>query len=129
MASGFGRAIMARIERQIEAINDNVRNAIDDLAIEGVQITDHHVSTRGINKPGRIDTGKMIESIDWTIDKNTETEYQVSFGFKNQAPYYTVFQELGTRAIPPMYALTDAASEIEDKVDSVVSQAIRKGMK
>lgn len=123
--SDFNRAIMAWFEAKVDNLQENTRNAVIDLTREGAELTEHHVRTRGIHKPGRIDTGAMVDSVGWSIDKDTSEELETSFGFKG-APFYTVFQEYGTRAIAPMYALTDAADEIESKLSSSIGAAVKR---
>lgn len=124
--SGFGPAVFAWFNAKVDNLNESTKDAVKDLSREGAEITEHHVRTRGIKKPGRIDTGAMVDSVDWKIDKETTDSLQTSFGFIDDAPFYTVFQERGTDSIAPMWALTDAADEIESKLRKVIGDAVKR---
>lgn len=116
---------MSWLDAKIDNLDDNSKQAVKDVAKEGAELTEHHVRTRGISKPGRIDTGAMVDSVGWSVDDESNDSLEVSFGFKN-GPAYTPFQELGTRAIAPMYALTDAADQMQEELEKRLGTAVRK---
>ena len=117
---------MSWLDAKIDNLDDNSKQAVKDVAKEGAELTEHHVRTRGISKPGRIDTGAMVDSVGWSVDDESDDSLEVSFGFKN-GPAYTVFQELPTtRHIAPMYALTDAADQMQEELEKRLGTAVRK---
>jgi hypothetical protein len=67
----------------------------------------------------------MLNSVDSRVTENTADRVQVKAGF-HDAPSYTVFQELGTRSIEPMWALTDAAEEVLPKLKRDIDGVIRR---
>lgn len=125
MAGDFRSAVFSWFDAKVENLTEGVKDALKETAEEGAANTRGFIETRGISKPGRIDTGEMRDSVNWAVDSESADDIQVSFGFKN-GPFYTVFQELGTSTIAPMYALSDAAVEAENTVQKLVDDAIRK---
>lgn len=123
--SNFGRAVFAWFDAKVDELSDKSRDAVKDVAREGEETTREYIATRGIKKPGRIDTSDMINSVDSRVEKETDDVIITSFGFYD-APGYTPFQELGTRAIAPMYALTDAAEEAGENLKKRVGQAVKR---
>ncbi len=118
---------MADIKAQYEAIfnriTSEIRSAVEDTLREGAEEARNNVATRGTahsGKAGRIETGAMINSIDYEITSSSENLVEGRFGFNGQ-PAYTVFQEGGFihnfsgRAVEGRYATTDAASNAEEK--------------
>lgn len=118
------RAVLAWFEANVRELNKNVRRAAEQSGDEIAELTREHIRTRGIKKPGRIDTGAMLESVDSEVTKDTTDEFEVRSGYKN-TPDYTVFQELGTSLIAPTYALTDAAEIVLPKLRKRIDEAVR----
>lgn len=123
--SDFGRAVFAWFDAKVDELSDESRKAVKETARDGEDATREYIATRGIRKPGRVDTSDMINSVDSRVEQETDDEIVASFGFYD-APGYTPFQELGTRAIAPMYALTDAADEARENLKKRVGQAVKR---
>jgi hypothetical protein len=100
-------------------VTQDVAEALREIAGQGVRDMRQSVITSttktgraraalGQGEPGRIVTGKMLNSIDQkiTVNKNSVT---MNFGWLNGRPGYAFFQEYGTsNGVPAMHALTDA---------------------
>jgi hypothetical protein len=87
----------------------------------------------------RIESGDMYASVEGKVSVDSGNRVQGEFGFIDNAPFYTRFQERGTRSSGPMRnrgsdsdsgggiapmlayatALGEAITEFQDKVDSV----------
>lgn len=119
------RAVFAWLDAKVQELSENSKKAIKETVKEGEETTKEYIATRGIKKPGRIDSSDMINSVDSRVEKETDTDIVAGFGFYD-GPFYTPFQELGTRAIAPMYALTDAAAEAKDTLEKKMDQAVKR---
>jgi len=127
MASDFGRAIHTWFEAKVENLNRRTFRALDESMKEGEELTQTFIATRGTSgtgKQGRVDTGKMLESVGSDAKLLNKDDAEGSFGFKD-GPFYTVFQELGTRSIEPMYALSDAAEIVRQELEDKLGEAIK----
>lgn len=120
--------LTAWFEHHVERITNEVRDAVIDTAREGAEEARNNVATRGTaksGKAGRIETGRMINSINSEVLSSGGLEVEARFGFKGE-PDYTVYQEGGfthNRSgewITGMYAVTDAAMNAEEKLRSRV---------
>lgn len=118
--------LTAWFEQKVREITDEVRDAVIDIAQEGADEARNNVATRGTaksGKAGRIETGRMINSINSEVISSGGSEVEARFGFKGE-PDYTVYQEGGfthNRSgewITGMYAITDAATNAEEKLRS-----------
>lgn len=118
------RAVLAWFEANVRELNKNVRRAAEQSGEEIAELTREHIRTRGIKKPGRIDTGAMLESVDSEVTKDTADGFEVRAGYKD-SPEYTPYQELGTSLIAPTYALTDAAEIVLPKLRKRIDEAVR----
>lgn len=118
------RAVLAWFEANVRELNRNVRRAAEQSGEEIAELTREHIRTRGIKKPGRIDTGAMLESVDSEVTKDTADEFEVRSGYKD-SPEYVPFQELGTSLIAPTYALTDAAEIVLPKLRRRIDEAVK----
>lgn len=123
--SDFGRALFAWFDAKVDDLTDSTKDAVRDVAKEGADQTKEYIATRGISKPGRIDTSAMIDSVGSRVEKETSDEIVAGFGFYD-GPFYTPFQELGTSRIAPMYALTDAAEEAGAELKKRIGQEVRR---
>lgn len=117
MAS-FSQAAGGWFEAKVESITrknfQSLRNAMKD----GQEITQTFIATRGTpgtGKQGRVDTGKMLDSVDSDAKLQNADEAIGRFGWLEQKPFYAEFQEAGTKYIAPMYALSDAAEIVKDE--------------
>lgn len=117
------RAVLAWFEANVRDLNKNVRKAGEESLEEVAELTREHIRTRGIKKPGRIDTGAMLDSVDSEVTKDTADEFEGRAGYFD-APYYTAFQEPGTRLIAPTYALTDAVEIVLPKLRKRIDDAV-----
>lgn len=118
------RAVLAWFEANVRELNKNVRRAAEQSGEEIAELTREHIRTRGIKKPGRIDTGAMLESVDSEVTKDTADEFEVRAGYFDTLDYVP-YQELGTRLIAPTYALTDAAEIVLPKLRKRIDEAVR----
>lgn len=120
-ASKFGAEVGALVSESLDEATEFMRDA---------------VRTRGVYRGqptggGRIDTGAMYSSIDSEMTGDGGDKVSGNFGFINDAPDYTVFQEFGTRrtgwyaphrvdpegqrfgqGIVPMHAFSDAQEHL-----------------
>lgn len=120
-------ALLAWFNGKVDRMNDNLRDVVDDSIERGERITDHHIRTRGTaksGKQGRIETEAMVNSVSSQMIRDNDKEVVGSFGY-HDAPFYTVFQELGTSRIEAMYALTDAAEEILADLPKEIRAAVK----
>ena len=112
--AGMREALHSWFSAKVDNLNDGLRDIAKESAEEGEKLTKQFIETRGTaksGKQGRIETGAMLDSVSSAVVRETKDEIQTRFGY-NDAPYYTVFQELGTSQVEPMYALTDASEEV-----------------
>lgn len=121
---GDAQAMLAWFEAKVRDLNRGMKEAAVESGDEIRDLTRMHIETRGIKKPGRIDTGAMLESVDSEVTKETATEIEVRAGYFD-TPEYTPFQELGTSLIAPTYALTDAAEIVLPKLKKRIEEAGR----
>lgn len=128
MAQGFGPAVMARFNAKVDSLEDGNRELAIKAGDEIAEVTRQHIKTRGTaksGKQGRIDTRAMLNSVESEVTKDTPEEVEVQAGY-HDAPFYTVFQELGTRRIEAMNALADAAEQVIPKLARDIQQNVRK---
>lgn len=65
-----------------------------------------------VRAKSRVDTGRMRSSVTGTNDLGTDI-LKISFGWEHREPYYSPFQEFGTRTgIAPMMAVLDAFNSV-----------------
>lgn len=116
MAS-FEQAAGAWFEAKVDEINRRNYRTLQNAMKDGEQITQTFIATRGTagtGKQGRIDTGKMLESVDSSTALQGPDEAIGRFGWLEKKPFYAEYQEAGTKYIAPMYALSDAAEIVRD---------------
>lgn len=102
----------------------SLRNAMKD----GEEITQTFIATRGTEgtgKQGRIDTGKMLDSVDSETKLEGRDEAVGRFGWTDKTPFYAKYQEAGTKNIAPMYALSDAAEIVIDELAKDIGKNVR----
>lgn len=127
MASGFGPAVLAWFNAKVDSLEDGNRESAIKAGDEIAEKTRHHIQTRGTaksGKQGRIETGAMLNSVESEVTEDKPDLVEVRAGY-HDAPYWTVFQELGTSRIQSMYALTDAAEEVLPKLAKDISKNVR----
>jgi hypothetical protein len=122
--SGNAQAMMAWFEAKVRNLDRGMREAAKESGDEIADLTRMHIETRGIKKPGRIDTGAMLESVDSEVTRETPTEIEVRAGYF-ETLFYVPYQELGTSTIAPTYALTDAAEIVLPKLKKRIEEAGR----
>lgn len=134
MASNFRQGANAFFHRIVNNIEDSMRQAVRDGVQDGKETVELFVATRGTEKSGkqgRIDTGAMIDSVNGEVTKDTPTEVEGRFGFIDNPPDWTKYQEDGFvhvgsgMPVEGMHALSDAA----DIIFRQVQQDIEKGMR
>lgn len=102
---------------KIEKIEDGNSHIVAEAAERGAEIAKHHIETRGIQKRGRIDTGRMRDSISSRVIEDSAGRTQAHFGWIDTQEYYFGLQEggfthTGGVTVPGMYAIVDAAEEV-----------------
>lgn len=133
MARNFGSASRTWFAGNMKRLQRELASAMTEAVQDGKNITVQHIETRGTEKSGkagRVDTGKMRDSVDAEVTKATSTEIEGRFGWLEEQPFYAEFQERGFvhssgATVEPMYALSDAAEEVIDKLDKRIGQIVR----
>lgn len=128
MSSDFSSAVNAWLDRKVENLNRRTFRALDESMKGGAEITQTFIATRGTSgtgKQGRIDTGKMLDSVNSDAKLLNGDEAEGRFGWLNEQPFYAEFQEAGTQYIQPMYALSDAADIVAQELEAKLGDAIK----
>ena len=123
----FSRALNSWFDRKVENLNRRTFRALDESMKEGEEITQTFIATRGTSgtgKQGRVDTGKMLDSVNSDAKLLNSEEAEGRFGWLNEQPFYAEFQEAGTQYIEPMYALSDAAEIIQQELEKRLNDAV-----
>lgn len=126
--AGFSSAFNSWFDRKVENLNRRTFRALDESMKEGEEITQTFIATRGTSgtgKQGRVDTGKMLDSVGSEAKLLNSEEADGRFGWLNEQPFYAEFQEAGTKFIAPMYALSDAAEITIQELDRKLGDAIK----
>lgn len=124
----FRQAAGNWFEGKVDEINRRNFRSLQNAMKEGEQVTQTFIATRGTagtGKQGRVDTGKMLESVDSDTRLQGSDEAEGRFGWLNKKPFYAEFQEAGTKYIEPMYALSDAAEIVVDELIKDLRQNVR----
>lgn len=124
----FSRAFGAWFDGKVESLNRRTFRALDESMKEGEELTQTFIATRGTSgtgKQGRVDTGKMLDSVGSEAKLLNKDEAEGRFGWIGEEPFYAEFQERGTEFIPPMLALSDAAEITVQELDRKLGDAIR----
>lgn len=105
-----------RLSVGADQLDGAVGGVVSDVVNEAVEIMRQVVMSGGeqATKKGgpRIDSGDMYNAIDGEVLVNGRGRIQANFGFINGAPEYTIYQERGTRTIPPMLAYAQAQERV-----------------
>lgn len=124
----FSRAFNSWFDRKVDNLNRRTFRALDESMKEGEEITQTFIATRGTSgtgKQGRVDTGKMLDSVGSDAKLLNSEEAEGRFGWLNEQPFYAEFQEAGTQYIQPMYALSDAAEITIQELERKLGDAIK----
>lgn len=124
----FSQAAGGWFEAKVNEINRRNYRALQNAMKEGEEITQTFIATRGTaksGKQGRVDTGKMLESVDSETNLTGRDEAEGRFGWLKKKPFYAEFQEAGTQYIEPMYALTDAAAIVIDELVKDINDNVK----
>lgn len=124
----FSRAFNSWFEAKVENLNRSTFRALDESMKEGAELTQTFIATRGTSatgKQGRVDTGKMLDSVGSEAKLLNKDEAEGRFGWLNEQPFYAEFQEAGTQYIQPMYALSDAADIVRQELEAKLGDAIK----
>lgn len=117
------------------------REVVDEILEEAGQFGRdkmvEYIETRGTGwqgHRGRIESGKMDDSVGWTMLPREGAKGGVRVGWINPADreQYFLYQEYGFTQpsghdVPPMHALTDAFVETREKVRKDINDAIKAG--
>lgn len=107
-------------------------HAVENAVEAGENVTKHHIETRGTEgtgKRGRVETGRMRDSVGSRMDEQSASGLQGRFGWLDEQPEYARFQEPGFThtsgiTVEGMFALSDAAEEVvqdlRDDIDKIV---------
>lgn len=112
-------------------IDDELGDILSKALDKATESMRQSVMTRGVYQGAptggpRIRTGAMYNAIDSDMNRNAKGRIAGSFGFKD-APFYTAFQEPGTRStgwgqgIAPMHAFADAQVEFVDEIETLMA--------
>lgn len=132
MASGEGAAMLAWFDRKVKNMSENLRDAGKDLTDDIADTTKEFISQRPSEKsgkPGRIDTGKMIDSVDSREVSYAPTRMEFEAGYLD-SPYWTLFQEAGFDHwitgdhIAGTYALHDAEDLAKAELPRRIKRAV-----
>lgn len=118
---------------QRNMIND-IKGIIKEATENGETDTKRYIENRGTlksGKQGRIETGKMRDSVDSEYKDNGKAGATGKFGWINEFERYFGLQEEGFThtsgvSVEGMYALTDAGNEAESFVVSEIDKVIRR---
>lgn len=122
--------LVHEVDRFLTRMSNNVREAVHEAGVQGENLVKEYISTRGVGgKQGRIETGKMRDSVG---HRNTGNRYsaKTAFGWIEQGPEYTPYQERGFRhtsgtSVPGMYALSDAFEKVRADVEAAIRRSVR----
>jgi hypothetical protein len=104
-----------------------VGTAVSHVVDEAAEIMRQRVLTGGVFQRAytggpRIDTGAMFNSIDSHVTGTGSGRVRGDFGFTDSPPYWTIFQEDGTRTgILPLNALAMATEHVRRTVAEEIS--------
>jgi hypothetical protein len=124
----FSRAFNSWFEGKVENLNRRTFRALDESMKEGEELTQAFIATRGTSgtgKQGRVDTGKMLDSVGSEAKLLNKDEAEGRFGWIGEEPFYAKYQELGTQYIEPMNALSDAAEVTIQELRAKLGDAIK----
>lgn len=124
----FEQAAGGWFEAKVNEMNRRNFGSLRDAMKDGEEITQTFIATRGTQKSGkqgRVDTGKMLDSVDSDTKLVSKDEAEGRFGWIKKAPFYAPFQEEGTKTIPAMYALSDAAKIVIDELTKDIGKNVR----
>lgn len=134
MASGGGLLFFAneanKFAQKFSTAADEIGGAAGNLVSESVDRAVERmrqiVLSGGINqtqKGGpRVKTGQMINAIQGNVALNGRGRVQGDFGFAEDAPEWTLYQEAGTSRIASMLAYATARKELIDDLQSQFEQ-------
>lgn len=128
MADDFGRAAGSWFEEKVQSLNRKTFRALQENMKDGEEITQTFIATRGTEgtgKQGRVDTGKMLDSVSNKTELKGPDEAEGRFGWLDKKPFYAEFQEAGTKYIAPMYALSDAADIVIKQLRKDIADAVK----
>jgi hypothetical protein len=114
-------------------IDGHARDIVLDVAQRAAENMRYIVEEGGINSTqkggGRINSGKMLDSIDGKIGGSRGGRVSAEFGFLDGPPDYTVYQELGTTrggssegGIPSMLAFVTAQQQARVELQNQFQQ-------
>lgn len=125
----IGQKMSARFD---EIVTPQYAAEMNVIATKAANIMRERVSTGGLNgKIGRIETGDMLESIDGHAAVNSRSRVQAEFGYINNAPEYTKYQEYGTATtgwgggIEALDAMNAAMIFFEDSLDQLTTEPLQ----
>lgn len=124
----FGKAAGDWFEAKVNEINRKNYRALQESMKDGEETTQTFIATRGTpgtGKQGRVDTGAMLNAVDSDTRLKSRDEAEGRFGWLDKKPYYAEYQEDGTKYIPPMYALQDAAEIVKAELLRKVRENVR----
>lgn len=124
----FEQAAGGWFEAKVNEMNRRNFASLRDAMKDGEETTQTFIATRGTQKSGkqgRVDTGKMLDSVDSETALVSKDEAEGRFGWIKKTPYYAPYQEEGTKTIPAMYALSDAAKIVIDELAKDIGKNVR----
>ena len=132
MASGDGAAMLAWFDRKVNALRQNLQEAGKDLSDDISDTTKEFIASRPSaksGKAGRIDTGKMYDSVSAEQVSGSRDEWTFRAGYHN-GPKWTPYQEAGFdhnwsgEHIAGTYALHDAEDLAKAELPRRIKRAV-----
>lgn len=131
--SGPGTTAETWFEAITKRMYEGVADAIEEGAQRGEKITKHNIETRGTmksGKRGRVETGKMRDAVNSKTVSRSKKRVTSEFGWIDEYQDYFGLQEdgfnhVGGVTVDGMYAISDAADEVFQDIESDIDKAIR----
>jgi len=125
--TGSLNGLIDAVPRMFNSFMDEAEKILEDVLRIGSDLMEGYIQTRGLSgKAGRIDTGKMLESVGWNMTSSTGVVLSGEFGWTESQELYFLFQEEGTSRIAPMLALFDAGASVREELVSAIAAALAR---
>lgn len=115
------------VPRMFNSFMDEAEEILADVLQVGANLMEEFIRTRGLSgKSGRIDTGRMLESVGWSMTSASGVLLSGEFGWTEDQELYFLFQEEGTSRISPMLALFDAGAAVREELLASLAGALSR---
>lgn len=100
-----------------ELSGDALESVVDDVLKGGADDMERKISVED-----RVLSGAMLGAVSWKTGRTSAGRVSGKFGYLNNAPYWTDYQEYGTKTgIKPLHALVDAQKKVETELENALS--------